>query len=179
MLTKLPSLGVLKVPGSAITLENVIKNNRASSKVRILEVIVAIDEDLNESNLYCEYVHQSSLPLRNRRGSLASRSCYAQIGSQSILQKVSLKVVVGKYRTNDTDVFKNCIFPGIFNLSNNRQSRPGYLGLSAGLTKLKVWRGSVSETTEEAVVTVGRKESFWLQSHLSAMKDIELVANHE
>ncbi|KAK5808264.1 hypothetical protein F5H01DRAFT_351705 [Linnemannia elongata] len=56
-------------------------------------------------------------------------------------------------------------FPGMLSLGDCRYGRPGFLHHLAGLTNLRVLGGSVSATTDETSVTMGRAEAEWMYSN--------------
>ncbi|KAG0075301.1 hypothetical protein BGZ90_010049 [Linnemannia elongata] len=71
-------------------------------------------------------------------------------------------------------------FPGMLSLGDCRYGRPGFLHHLAGLTNLRVLGGSVSATTDETSVTMGRAEAEWITTMKPATQRLfaipELVA---
>lgn len=105
---------------------------------------------------------------------------YRQIGTLTELTRLNLNVFYyGPQGVRRSSRFtKRNTFPGMLSLGDCGYGRPGFLHHLAGLTNLRTLVGSVSATTDETSMTMGRAEAEWMYSYWPALERADFFPNN-
>ncbi|KAF9124249.1 hypothetical protein BGX30_001035 [Mortierella sp. GBA39] len=169
-LTTCEALETFKVTGNvgtvSLSLNNAVESEWVCKRIKILDIVVLIGES-NTSPKFTTDPSKETWTKDDHRKWEVLEKFYSQIGSLTELQELDLRTV-SSY--SNPAPFSETAFPGLFALEDADSGQIGHLSKLAGLTKLRVLRGSIRWTIPEVMERIGKREVDWVVDHLPALR---------
>lgn len=177
-LTTCEALETFRVTGNeggvSMSLACAVESEWVCKRIKVLDIVVLIYAHDRSPKFTTDPSKETWTEDDHRKWEVLGKF-YSQIGSLTELQELGLRTVSNHYKPTPSS---ETVFPGLFALDDPVSRQIGHLSKLAGLTKLRVLRGSVRWTIPEVMDRIGKREVDWVVNHLPALRVATFVVQN-